>query len=595
MKTPILVMVLFFAASLTLSGCYALPSFSPEMREAFLVVEDIDLAKSDIESYGGVVRHIFPDKNVLIGSFTGNSLKSKFIDRVYYERSRVPYSVRSEFTSWKRSLEYKKVPFDEREVPDVEPIYDDMVIIDKPSLSDLDPSIPLPIFGGDPTDTSSFFIGDISVNVIFPESNANSLNTENWTDNEIQEVKDEIFLGMDWWALREPDAHLTFVYNYDERIPTDLEPIEHESYYDWYWINDVMLNLGYGPEQYPPTPLVYNYVNNMRSNDDWGFAIFVVDSSNDADGMFLDGKSAYTVMTSSGGGPYIVMTYDNGGYTISNMDSVTAHETGHIFGSTDQYSCSCDTQHGYLYYENQNCGTSCLIDEDSIMKNPIYSFSNGLLDYYARGQVGWQDTDTDNILDIIDTFPMINLNPYTQEESGFIFDGDSQVSIFPAVNPYYNNITTNIIANVDYSYMRDGEPWSDWFSTDAIDGMFDGPQELFEFILSSLPGGDYTVKARATNNEGNFNESDHQYITITAIPPMCSETDGGYDIFNYGYATDDYGTYEDACNRRILFEYYCGGEGYVEVAEVSCKYGCGNGACGEEAPLDILPVAYGSK
>jgi hypothetical protein len=77
-----------------------------------------------------------------------------------------------------------------------------------------------------PEDTSSYFIGDISVTVIFPESNESSSNTENWTDTEIAEVKAEIQDGLNWWAQREPNAHISFNINYEERVPTDLEPIE---------------------------------------------------------------------------------------------------------------------------------------------------------------------------------------------------------------------------------------------------------------------------------------------------------------------------------------------------------------------------------
>ncbi len=601
MKRTILPIILFIALAISISGCYAGPKYSPELKESFVLAKDWKEARENIENNGGRIRHIFPDKNILIGEVPDN-FRSKNVRKIYDERSVVPSTVKSEFLSWKNMLDYKSLSLEEKlaNIPSVEPIYNDMVLIEKPSLSELDTSIPLPIFGGEATDTSSFFIGDVGVNVIFPESTESTSNTEDWTDIEIQEVKDEILNSMDWWAVRETDAHLTFMHYYEERIPVDLEPIEHESYYDWQWINDIMLNLGYGPEQYPPTPLVYNYLNNQREGDgcDWSFAIFVADSSNDIDGMFVDEKFAYTVYNSGGGGPYMIMTYDNQNYGIENMDAVGAHETGHIFGSIDQYgSCSCSNQVGYLYYENQNCMNNCLLDENSIMGNGniITAFANGAIDYYARGQVGWQDNDVDNILDIVDTSPMINLDPYVQNDSDFIFDGGTQVGIFPAINPYYNDITVNTIANVDYSYMKEGELWGDWFSADAIDGLFDGPQELFEFILGGLPSGDYTIKARATNNEGNFNESGYQYITITGIPPLCSETDSGYDIFNYGYVTDDYGTYEDTCNGRILFEYYCDPEiEGVSVVEVNCKYGCSYGACGQSGPLNIRPIMVGN-
>ncbi len=587
MKKTILPIILFMALAISISGCYAGPKYSPELKESFVLAKDWKEAREDIESNGGKIRHIFPDKNILIGEISV-SFKSKNIRKVYGEDSVVPSNVGSEFLSWKRMLEYRNIPLEEKlaNIPDVEPIYDDMVLIEKPSLTDLN-IFPLRIYGGEATDTSSFYIGDIDVNVIFPESNENSSNSEDWTDIEIQEVKDEILNSMDWWTLREPDSHLAFFYYYEERIPVDIEPIEHESYYDWEWINDIMLNMGYGPEQYPPTPLVYDYLNYQRSSDgcDWGFVVFVVDSSNDVDGMFADGKFAYTVVSTGGGGPYMVMTYDNQNYGIENMDVVTAHETGHIFGATDQYgSCSCSNQVGYLYYENQNCINSCLIDENSIMGNGniITAFANGLVDYYARGQVGWQDTDGDDILDIEDTTPSLNLT-HEQNDSEFLFIGDSWINIFPEVNPYYNDISINNIENVEYRYQFMEDPWTGWFSANPSDGLFDYGQEFYDFLISGFPGGNYVFQTRAINNVGNptpEEEYPEDTVTITGFPPMCYETDGGYNIYVKGYNEDEFGTYEDTCqDSETLVEYYCGVEGYTEVDIVDCRFGCYNGAC----------------
>ena len=62
------------------------------------------------------------------------------------------------------------------------------------------------------------------------------------------------------------------------------------------------------------------------------------------------------------------MTYDNAGHGIENMDAVSAHETGHIFGALDEYSCECYWQSGYLDYPNENCANGCELDENSIMR-----------------------------------------------------------------------------------------------------------------------------------------------------------------------------------------------------------------------------------
>ena len=106
------------------------------------------------------------------------------------------------------------------------------------------------------------------------------------------------------------------------------------------------------------------------------------------------------------------MTYDNGGYTISNMDAVMAHETGHIFGAGDQYVsyyynppviCSCTAIYGFLQVENQNCENSCLSNVASIMRGGVAPYTAGAIDYYAKGQIGWRDLDSDSINDVVDS------------------------------------------------------------------------------------------------------------------------------------------------------------------------------------------------
>ena len=581
---------MILALMISVSGCYGVIQKSPSAVEAFLVVNDVSEARESLDGE----RHVFPDKGIIIGSFSKQDLmkKSKYIDKVYYEYSNVPAEFKSEFTSWVKMLEYKRMPLEEKlaNIPDVEPIYNDMVMIEKPSLDDLQ-IIPRGIpAGADPTDTSSYMIGDVSVSVIFPESDESSSNTEDWTDEEIQEVKAEILNAMDWWDSRNENASLTFVYNYEERIPTQEEPIAGNSNLiaRCRWMNDVMVYLGFGPEQYPDcTPLTFDYVNNQReaTGTDWGFIIWAIDSSVDSDGRFVDGNYAFTVIhsDSSGGGPYSVVTYDNGPYQIENMDAVCAHETGHIFGALDQYAtsgCNCNSESGYLYYANENCENNCSIDVPSIMKHLEGAFLGEQIDIYAKGQIGWQDEDEDGVLDIVDTIPEMYLNPFSDSDGGnFYFDGDSWITIFDAINPYYNNISINTISNVEYSVQTNGGGWSDWFGAGALDGNFDSAQELFEFIVGDLPMGDHEIKAGATNRFGNMGESNIQTIIATGIPPMCYETDDGYDIYHFGTVTDDNGAYDDFClDGSTLLEYFCGEYG-LDAMDAYCSKGCSSGKC----------------
>ena len=594
MNKGILFIILLSALMVSVSGCYGVIQESPSDIEAFLVVNDVAKAREALDGE----RHVFPDKGVIIGTFSRQDLmkKSSVIEKVYYEYSNnVPAEIESEFSSWKSMLAYKKMPLSEKlaNIPDVEPIYNDMIEIEKPNLDDLQ-IVPRGIpEGAEATDTSTYMIGDITVSVIFPESNEIVCQNpptcdqwgdgqEDWTDEEIQEVKDEIVLSMDWWAARNENASLTFVYIYRERIPTDYEPIwgpgTGSEFGRCLWINDVMADLGYSSGDCISN--VYDYVNDNRDTTDWGFVSFVVDSSMDEDGMFdYDGSYAFAVSSISGGGPYSVMTYDNAGHGIENMDAVSAHETGHIFGALDEYSCECYWQSGYLDYPNENCANGCELDENSIMRGGISPFTQGLVDYYARGQVGWQDSDEDGFQDIVDLVGS-QLNPfYDNSEGNFYFNGDSWTSVLDAVNPDYNSFSIDTISNVEYRLQTDGGGWSDWFGASATDGLFDSAQEFFEFVVGDLPSGDHEIQAKATNRFGNWNESNIQTIIATGIPPMCYETDDGYDIYHFGTVTDDYGTYEDECYGRTLIEYYCDGPNGMNAAEVYCSRGCNAGKC----------------
>ena len=79
-------------------------------------------------------------------------------------------------------------------------------------------------------------------------------------------------------------------------------------------------------------------------------------------GKLADGYFAYAYL----GGPFLVMTYGNGGYGIANMDVVCAHETGHIFQALDEYagaSSPYDYSNGYFPTLNGNHAYSTIAND----------------------------------------------------------------------------------------------------------------------------------------------------------------------------------------------------------------------------------------
>ena len=350
--------------------------------------------------------------------------------------------------------------------------------------------------------TSEFMIGRVAVGIVLVESDGTvDPSTEDWTDEEKALVYSEIVAATEWWAAREPRAHLQFIYDdhFTNPLPVSYEPITRPYQDQRLWIAEAMNQLGFTEgTSYFTQVRYYNNALREKYGTDWAFTIFVVDSSNDPDNKFADGHFAYAYL----GGPFMVMTYGNNGYGPYNMDAVAAHEMGHIFLALDQYAAArqpCDARSGYLDAENQNSQYgSCSSDEPSIMRGQVFPYSQGAIDYYARGQVGWWDSDGDGILDPVDTtldFAWQPVTPTINSDDTLVYTG--LVRDIPFPSPRRADVTINTITTVQYRL--DGGEWQE--ATPA-DGSFDFHTEAFTITLQSLPAGVHTLDLRAVNSAG---------------------------------------------------------------------------------------------
>jgi hypothetical protein len=365
--------------------------------------------------------------------------------------------------------------------------------------------------------TSEFFIGRVAVGVVFPESDGTrDPSTEDWTAAERRAATGEIAAALDWWAAREPRANLSFVYddNAGEPVETSYEPINHPHLDEHLWISEVMEKKGYTGSTYFEQVYAYNNALRETHDTDWAFTVFVVDSSEDEDDLFADGRFAYAYT----GGPFTVMTYGSAGYGIANMDAVAAHEVGHIFRAMDQYvgaERSCTDRAGYLAVENQNSDFGdCKSDQPSIMRAHVEPFAAGALDPYARGQVGWRDSDGDGILDPVDTtiaLDVIDTATDTTQTSVYTFTAALQEVPYPS--PSLPSVTINTLETVEYRV--DGD---DWKPAHAIDGAFDSYEETIRFTTDPLPTGEFDVELRVTDSAGNVHTE--TLATISAVNPV---------------------------------------------------------------------------
>jgi hypothetical protein len=379
------------------------------------------------------------------------------------------------------------------------------------------------------TETSSYMIGSIVVAIILPES-AGDL--ENWTQVRIDSVVGEIMQGMDWWISHsEGKARMTVYYEMPPEnlgAPCEYEPITLSYLAADAWIKSTICNLGYCDGDADGVSLTQSYINDIRSqyNTDWSFCVYVVDSLNDSDGCFLDGRCSFAYRN----GPLVVMTYDCGCWDHSQMDKVFRHEVGHIFGAADEYCCPftcCDFgSYGYLDVENNNCALNNTASVQCVMKD-----NSDNLCVYTRGQIGWRDSDGDGIFDPIDTSPECSatcLEGSSTASNTLHINGSAEDVPYPS--PRMVSVTINKITSVQFNI--DGGAWQ---QVDPSDGSYDSALEYFNFSIADVNPGEHTVNIHATNTVGNI--SAVYSIPITVAPDLTPPVMG--TVYDDGRYTND--------------------------------------------------------
>jgi hypothetical protein len=365
--------------------------------------------------------------------------------------------------------------------------------------------------------TSEYMIGHVAVGLILPESDGSHEDeSEDWSEAEIAQVQAEVQDALAWWASLEPAAHLSFTIEMHAQVPIGYEPIGHGLDEEGEWVGETMTALGF--ENDSAFGAVRDYVNDLRDRvgSDWAFAILVVDSSADSDGRFADNYFAYAYI----GGPFTVMTYDNSGYGISNMDAVVAHEIGHIFHALDQYASAgarCNYRAGYLNVQNANslAGGDCLSDEPSIMRGGIAPYTNRAIDDFARGQIGWQDINFNGVLDAVDASPQLSVDLEGEDDDRFSFSGYAWQT--PVPSPELADVTISRIAAV--GVLVDG---TTWVTATSQSGHFDAISVTFQLDIGPLDSGLHLLEIQAVNSEA-------QVLTSVANVLVFDPVDGALD------------------------------------------------------------------
>lgn len=376
-------------------------------------------------------------------------------------------------------------------------------------------------------DTSDYMLGDAVLSVVFLESDGSEEpESEDWSAARKDEVRTGIRDGMDFWEDQAPgrfDVKMTTT-----TVPTGVEPIRHNAYTggecdnQFVWINDAMEELGYDPGvvecqgdgwDWTTWNAVRSYAHDLRNahDRDWGYVAFVVDSLDDDDGTFADGKFAYAYRN----GPFTVLTYDNDGYGIDKMDEVAAHETGHIFGATDEYTNPGEVW-GYLW-ERETDDSGCIMDDSSWCVSPG-----------SAGQLGWRDGDGDGLMDPVDTRPDVDgvdltlPGDVTQDDTP-AFAGTARDIPFPAHEEFrkfgFHNISVNNVMEVAWTV--DGGPASSEATERA-----DPHAASWRFETAPLADGTHTVTLRAVNEvDGSDASPVVDEVTVDTTGPQVEIVD----------------------------------------------------------------------
>jgi hypothetical protein len=354
-------------------------------------------------------------------------------------------------------------------------------------------------------------LGSVAVAFILPESDGSiDPNLESWTQAELDTVTVEVLAGLDWWVTKAKWRDVSFYPVFRYAVPTGYEPITRSSYEESLWVSDVLSNMGYGGSSYPLN--IYEFANDVRDSldTDWVVVPFIVDSSDDEDGLFSNGVAAYSYL----GGPNMIMSYKNGNAGIGLMDWVTSHELAHSFYAWDEYhelSPPCSSSIGYLDVENQNSVApygpgGCAINVTRCIMR-LSAAPNNTPCYYTRGQIGWWDSDGDSIPDLLDTFPETVLFPYTPDPcSTSVPTYTGTCWVVPVPNRNFlgegNDLTLELILGVEFRV--DGSAWS---GAAPVDGSWDEAEEDYFFTTEPLLPGPHVIEARALQTCGNYDTS----------------------------------------------------------------------------------------
>lgn len=328
-------------------------------------------------------------------------------------------------------------------------------------------------YGAHPDDTGEFMLGSVVVTPVFLESNGTvDANSENWNAAHIQDTLARIQEGMDWWVEsldRLNTVHdLTFVIDTtfaSTPVSTVYEPINRRSNDYVFYVNEFLQNRGFSSGNIETEIRKFNHSQREKFDADWSFTIFVANSElqNSQDqmgGQFASGGSFRRAFAFAGGLFMVVPS--------TRPDSTFAHETGHMFWARDEYSGGGTffSRRGYYNSQNENAWnnpTQGFVQQPSIMASGTLldtAYQNFTSAPATFAQLGWKDSDSNGIFDVLDVPSLLIGSGYWDAEAGlYRFTGTAEVQRLRNQNSsgLQNDITLNRIREIEYRF--NGGAW----------------------------------------------------------------------------------------------------------------------------------------
>jgi len=399
-----------------------------------------------------------------------------------------------------------------------------------------------------PLDTGEFMLGDVSVTVVFFESDGSEdASTEDWNTAHANEVKTRIEEGLQWWvdtlALQSSVHELNFEIDYtyaDNPVPIGIEPISRVATDLDIWVGEFLDHVGAERTDHIDDDVrLYNHSQRVANDTNWAFTLFVVNAENDTDGFFEPGsvRGAFSIA----GGAFMAVPSERPASTI-------AHEVSHQFWAMDEYegSFGYDETRGYYNTQNTNAHDGHPSPEDIVTS--LLGHSDPLLEAYANHTsstesfetIGWKDSDGDGVFDVFDVpIAFSASSQFDPDSQRMRIIGNASIGVLPNQNSsgLQNSITTNRLSHLEFRV--DGGPWQTGPTIDDYTADFD-------FLIQLPDANQHEVEVRMVDQTGHIHSAslvastDHVDSTdvhgFTGYITYDADGNGSYDAGEQGLA-----------------------------------------------------------